>query len=112
MIDIFHHLIHEHTDKDNERYRKIHEKKWVVFIDRYIYVVAIIGIVMTLPQIYDIWVLQKVDGVSLISWTTYLFSAILWTIYGLGHKEKVIIFTNISWVFLDIMIVVGILVFR
>ena len=112
MIDVFHHLIHEHTDKDNEHFKKIHEKKWIVWIDKYIYLVAMISIVMTLPQIYDIWVLHKVVGVSIISWATYGLMAVLWTVYGLGHKEKVIIFSNITWIFLDFMIVIGVLIFK
>ena len=112
MIDVFHHLIHEHTDKENDKYKKIHEKKWIIFIDKYIYLVALVGILMTLPQIYDIWFLNKVDGVSVISWSSYGLMAVFWTIYGLGHKEKVIIYSNICWVILDFLIVLGVFIFR
>jgi hypothetical protein len=112
MIDVFHHLIHEHTDKENERYRAIHKKKWIIFIDKYIYLVAMVGIVMTLPQVYDIWFIHKVAGVSAVSWATYGLMSIIWIAYGLGHKEKVITYSNIVWVFLDFSIVAGVLIFR
>ncbi len=112
MIDIFHHLIHEHSDKDNEKFKQIHEKKWIIWIDKYIYLVAMVSIVMTLPQIYEIWILQKVAGVSVVSWGTYGTMSILWMVYGLGHKEKVIIYSNMVWIILDFMIVLGVLLSR
>ncbi len=112
MVDIFHHLIHEHSDKENERYRRIHEKQWIIFIDKYIYVIAAMSITMTLPQIWDIWVIRNVSGISLASWLAYTVASVAWLVYGIGHKEKILIFTNAIWVFLDLMIVLGIILFR
>lgn len=112
MIDVFHHLVHEHTDKENERFKKIHEKRWIQFIDKYIYLVAMVSIVMTLPQVYDIWVLHKAAGVSAISWATYGTMSAIWVAYGRGHKEKVIMFSNAIWVVLDLFIVVGVMIYR
>jgi uncharacterized protein with PQ loop repeat len=111
-MNVFHHILHEHEDHTSEHYRKIHSKKWIRFVDKYIYVIALMSLSMTLPQIYDIWVTGNVSGISLISWLAYTLSSVVWLAYGLGHKEKVIIYSNICWIVLDLLIVVGIIVFR
>ncbi len=109
--DIYHHLIHERVELENEIYKKVHSKRWIRFVDKYIYVIAAMSIIMTVPQIYDIWIMQNASGVSLISWMAYLVGAIVWLVYGIGHREKVITVTNAIWVFLDLFIVVGIVIY-
>jgi len=112
MNDVFHHLIHEGVEIENDAFKKIHSKKWVRFFDKYIYAFAFAGLVLTLPQIYQIWILRQASGVSLVSWSAYLAISFVWLLYGIGHREKAIIFTNFWWIVLDILIVAGVLVIR
>ena len=72
-----------------------HPNKWKRFVDRVIYPVSIFGPIMTLPQIMQIWVNKNASGVSSVSWAAYLVTAIFWLVYGVIHKEKPIILTNV-----------------
>lgn len=49
---------------------------------------------MTLPQIWEIYSKQDAGSVSLISWLSYLTAASFWILYGIVHKEKIIIIIN------------------
>lgn len=77
-------------------------------IDKIIYIAVVIGPLLTLPQIYSIWV-QGEGGVSIISWVAYLIAAIIWLLYGVAHKDKPIIVVEAIWVLLDVLIIIGLL---
>ena len=106
---LHHHHIRKRIHRKHEPFP--HPNKWKRFLDRLIYAISIIGPVMTIPQVLAIWVGQNASGVSLVSWVTYLGCVIVWLIYGLVHKEKVIIFSNSLWVFMDVLVVIGILLY-
>ncbi len=88
-----------------------HPDKWKRFMDRIIYVVSVIGPIMTIPQVLTIWIGQNASGVSVISWGTYLLCAIVWLFYGLMHREKILVFNYSVWIVLEILIVVGTLMY-
>ena len=110
MIDMFKGLHHFHKRK------RIHEKhepyphpdKWKRLMDRLIYAVGIIGPLMTLPQLINIWVYRNSAGVSVLSWGAFGIIAFFWVLYGIMHKEKPIILAHSLWVLFDVLIVVGI----
>ena len=77
-------------------------------IDRLVYLAVFIGPVMTLPQIYSIWVLRQ-RGVSLLSWAAYTLVAFIWVMYGLKHREKAVILVNFVWMVMDVLVVAGLL---
>jgi uncharacterized protein with PQ loop repeat len=81
------------------------------FFDKAVYLVSVVGILMTLPQIYNIWILKEATGVSILSWGAYVVLAIFWLIYALLHRSGVLIFNYISWIVLDLLIVVGALIY-
>jgi len=76
-------------------------------IDLWIYLAVIIAPVMTIPQVYSIWI-NKEKGVSLITWAAYLFTSIIWLMYGIKHRDLPLIMVYISWVILESLIVIGI----
>lgn len=80
-------------------------------MDKAIYVIGIAGPIMTIPQLTKIWIEKNAVGVSAISWFAYLIIAFFWLIYGVMHKEKPIILTFSVWIILDILIVIGILMY-
>lgn len=84
-----------------------HPNKYKNFLDKFIYTMGIIGPIMTIPQIAKIWYYQNAAGVSAISWGVYTLVAITWILYGIAHKEKPIIFSNAIWVIMDILVVIG-----
>ena len=88
-----------------------HPEKWKRKLDKSIYTVSVIGLAMTIPQITKIWIEHNASGVSLIAWSTYVFTAFVWLMYGIAHKEKPIILTNIAWIFVNVIIVIGIIMY-
>lgn len=104
-----------HVQKRKRIYQKRepypHPRKWIRVMDRVIYAMGIIGPIMTIPQLTKIWLEQSAAGVSVISWATYLLIAVTWTVYGILHKEKPIIFTYAIWILLDILIVFGVILY-
>ena len=80
--------------------------------DKFISVVALVGPIMTTPQIINVWVYQHVEGLAIASWGTYVMTSSFWLIYGILHKERPIILANIAWLLANASIVIGILIFR
>jgi uncharacterized protein with PQ loop repeat len=88
-------------------HQKRHHRK--APIDRLVYAAVILGPLMTLPQVWQVWA-AKQQGVSLTTWLAYCIIAAIWLMYGLKHREKPIIYVQLSWLVLDALIVVGLLV--
>jgi uncharacterized protein with PQ loop repeat len=73
---------------------------------------SVVTMVMTVPQIWTIWVLQDVAGVSLLSWGSYLIAACLWFVHGVQKRDKAIYVACVGWVLLDAAVVFGVLLHR
>lgn len=72
---------------------------------------SIFTLVMSIPQILAIWVQRQAAGVSVVSWSAYLLSALLWFWYGLQRRDKNIYLPCIGWIALDIAVVAGALLY-
>ena len=81
-------------------------------LEKILPVVSIATMVMTLPQIWSIWVAHDVAGVSLLTWGTYLLGACLWFVNGLQKHDRTIYVACIGWILLDGAVVAGVLAFR
>jgi uncharacterized protein with PQ loop repeat len=68
---------------------------------------SVFTLLMTIPQVLTIWVGHQAAGVSVVSWSAYLFSAILWFWYGLRKRDKNIYLPCVGWVGLDAAVIVG-----
>lgn len=73
-------------------------------------VLSVFTMVMTVPQVWSVWVAHETSGVSLLSWGAYLLSACLWFMYGLQKRDKTIYVACVGWVLLDGAVVLGVLV--
>jgi uncharacterized protein with PQ loop repeat len=78
-------------------------------LEKILPVLSIFTMVMTLPQIWSVWVQGQTAGVSLLSWGAYLASACLWFFYGLQKRDKTIYVACVGWVLLDGAVVAGVL---
>jgi uncharacterized protein with PQ loop repeat len=79
-------------------------------LERVLRALSIVTMLMTVPQVMIVWTGPSVEGVSLVSWLSYLVSACLWLIYGLRRHDKTIYLACIGWILLDAAIVIGVLV--
>jgi uncharacterized protein with PQ loop repeat len=80
--------------------------------DRVLYAFSIITILMTIPQVLSVWMNRSAEGVSIITWGTYLVSACVWLVHGLKQRDPTIYRACVAWIVLDAAIVVGALLFR
>jgi uncharacterized protein with PQ loop repeat len=81
-------------------------------IDALAYIVSILSLLFTADQIRIIWVEHDARGVSFLSWLFYAISAFVWLVYGLVHKDKVLIITNFLWVAFALAVVIGVVVYK
>lgn len=113
MVHHDHGVHHFHSRKrvhqNLEKYP--HPHKWKNLMDRLIYFIGIVGPIMTIPQIYKIFAEQNAAGVSLISWSTYAITGFFWLVYAIMHKEKPLIFTYCLWIIVDLLIVLGVILY-
>lgn len=72
-------------------------------------ILAVVTMVMTVPQVIAVWTQPNAGGFALVSWVTYLVSSIAWLAYGVHQKDALICLTNAGWVVLDVAIVAGLL---
>ena len=68
---------------------------------------SIFTLVMSIPQILAIWLHHQAAGVSVLSWSAYLLSALLWFWYGLQRRDRNIYLPCIGWIALDVAVVAG-----
>jgi uncharacterized protein with PQ loop repeat len=68
---------------------------------------SIFTLLMTVPQILTIWVSQQAAGVSVLSWSAYLLSAVLWFWFGLQQGDRNIYLPCVGWIVLDSAVIAG-----
>jgi uncharacterized protein with PQ loop repeat len=81
-------------------------------LEKFLRVLSVITMLMTVPQVLAVWSSRDAGGVSLLSWGAYLFSACLWFVYGVQKRDKTIYLACIGWIALDAAIVIGAIVHR
>jgi uncharacterized protein with PQ loop repeat len=81
-------------------------------LEKFLRVVSVATMLMTVPQVLAVWVGRDAGGVSLLSWSAYLFSACLWFVYGIQKRDKTIYLACIGWIALDAAIIIGVMVHR
>lgn len=80
-------------------------------INRLLAGLSIFTMVMTVPQVLAIWVAHRAAGISILSWTAYLVSAVVWLSHGLVKRDKNIYLPCIGWILLDSAVIVGALLY-
>lgn len=72
---------------------------------------SIFTLAMTIPQVWTIWIGHKASGVSVLSWSAYLLSAVLWFWFGVQQRDKNIYLPCVGWVVLDAAVIAGALLY-
>jgi len=72
---------------------------------------SIFTMVMTVPQVLDIWVGHQAAGVSILSWSAYLVSAVLWLWFGIRRRDRNIYLPCLGWIALDSAVIAGAVVY-
>ena len=72
---------------------------------------SVFTMLMTAPQVYTVWVGRQAAGVSVLSWSAYLLSALLWFWFGIQKRDRNIYLPCIGWITLDGAVIVGAVVY-
>jgi uncharacterized protein with PQ loop repeat len=72
---------------------------------------SIFTLLMTVPQIVAIWATRQAAGVSVLSWSAYWISALVWFLYGLQKRDRNIYLPCVGWLVLDGAVVIGALIY-
>ena len=72
---------------------------------------SVFTMLMTIPQVLTLWVGHKAAGVSILSWSAYLASAVLWFWFGMQIGDKNIYLPCVGWIVLDGAVIAGAVVY-
>jgi MtN3 and saliva related transmembrane protein len=81
-------------------------KKQKSSIDYLIFIAAIATPIMTLPQVYAIWI-DHSRGASIVTWASYVLIAFIWLAYGIKYRDKPIMIMQSLCIVTYSSIVVG-----
>jgi uncharacterized protein with PQ loop repeat len=86
-------------------------KFWIRFLDKLLVIIAIVGPLTALPQVWNVFINKSVVGLALSSWSLWAFFNLFWLAYGFVHKEKPIIITYFLWFLVNASVAIGILLY-
>ena len=72
---------------------------------------SVFTLLMTIPQVVTIWFSHQAAGVSILSWSAYLLSAVLWFWLGIQKHDKNIYLPCVGWIALDTAVIVGVVIY-
>lgn len=92
--------------------KKQRQKAYIRMLDNLMMIASVIHPLSALPQVYMIYATQNVEGISLSTWLGFMFLGFVFLAYGIVHKIRPFIVTQVIWFTVDLLIVVGILLYR
>ena len=72
---------------------------------------SVFTMLMTIPQVLTIWVGHQAAGVSILSWSAYFASALLWLWFGIRQHDRNIYLPCLGWIALDGAVIAGAVVY-
>jgi uncharacterized protein with PQ loop repeat len=82
------------------------------FVDRLIYLIAVVEPLFSLPQAYQIYHDRAAANVSILSWAGFEFMTLLWLWYGVASRDlKILIYQGLFFV-IDGSVLLGALHFQ
>ncbi len=73
---------------------------------------AMLGPLMTIPQVQQSLLSHNVQGLSLFTWGAYTVASLIWAGYGFIHAEPPIYFSSIAGFLVNALVVVAIFLYH
>ena len=93
-------------------YKHLSKKTKKTIVDRLMNIAAVVHPLTAIPQVYSIYSTHNVSGVSLFTWLGFMLLGLIFLSYGIFHKIKPFIVTQVLWFIVDFLVVVGVLIYR
>lgn len=84
---------------------------WKRVLDYTMFAVGILQPIALLPQLYEIYIVRQVAGLSVVTFVAFGLCNVLWAIYGAVHRTMPVLISGVLFVFLYAAIVFGILMY-
>lgn len=81
------------------------------FFDYIVYFFTIATPLFELPQALAIYINRSAEDVSLLTWGFFLLDNLVWIIYAIKRRVAPLLITTILYLLIEIIIVVGILLY-
>ena len=107
-----HYLGMRHKHERSSAHRPHKKSPYTAFLDKLTFVAGVVGPFTVLPQIYSIFTEKSADGVSLLTWLLIFIVTFPWILYGIAHKEKSIIVSFVLWEVVNLLVVIGVIMYR
>ena len=75
--------------------------------DKFLRVLGFATVLLTIPQAVSVWT-SGAQGLSLVTWVSYLVAAVAWLVYGIRRRNMTIWLECIGWIVLDVAIIAAI----
>lgn len=89
----------------------LQNKSHKYIIDRVVLFTGLIGPIASVPQAIEIYSMQDAQGVSLFTWVFFILTQVAALIYSMVHRLTPLIISNILWIVIEVVVVVGILLY-
>lgn len=97
----------------SRHFRKyLNKKKDAALVDRLMSAAAVIHPLTAVPQVYTIYSTHDVAGVSIWTWLGFMALGLIFLAYGILHKIKPFILTQTLWFIVDLLVVVGVVLYH
>jgi uncharacterized protein with PQ loop repeat len=80
---------------------------WKGILDRVTMIAGILGPIMVIPQIYQIYSTHMAIGVSALSWGSFALLDLPFICYGILHRDRPIVTTYSLFCFANILVAAG-----
>ena len=91
--------IHKNKEKNGEALEKI------------VRIISFIFPLSTLPQIYNIWILREIEGVSILTWVLFLVMQIPLFLYAIKHNDTKLQTMFGLWCLMYGLVILGLLIY-
>lgn len=81
-------------------------------IERLVYIISIVMPLSTLTQVIEIFTTKNVSWISLLMYCIYVVLQIPIFLYTVSIKAKPLIINTCLWIFVYILVIIGILIYR
>lgn len=100
---------HEHQKAQKTLVVKKQQKP--KFINRLVYVAAIVEPLCSLPQAYAVWSTRSAGSISILAWLGFVIMSLIWIWYAIANRERIILIYQAMFFVIDSSVLVGAIYF-
>jgi uncharacterized protein with PQ loop repeat len=101
----------KHKHQKAQKTLTVKKQRKPKFIDRLVYVAAIVEPLCSLPQAYAVWSTRSAGSVSILSWLGFVVMGAIWVWYAIVNREKIVLIYQGMFFIVDSVVLVGAIVF-